>query len=228
MRDEQKKTLIIFAVVGFAAGIILTGIGFGKWRTYRLGSHVPQDMTVAELSRNGPPENKHVRLHDCSPTSHYVHLGLKDSANFSQVWQALEVPGTASSTGRPRAVVLTSEDILDEKKMGPLLARDIDGLVVTDPHAIPDEARSLLKAQNPGLDFTEPVLVEVNGYPSRAKVLGLFGGGIALLLIVLGSVGGFLAVRWRQGRREGAPPEEKPSRRTKARQGPTPRGRSFP
>jgi hypothetical protein len=54
MREEQKKTLVIFLVVGFAAGVVLTGIGFGKWRTYRLGSHVPAEMTPAELSRDFP------------------------------------------------------------------------------------------------------------------------------------------------------------------------------
>jgi hypothetical protein len=215
MREEQKKTLAIFLVVGIAAGTVLTGIGFGKWRTYRQGSHVPQEMTVAELSGSGPPANRHVRLRDCSPTKQYLHSGLKDSANFGRVWQPLVVADGAQG-GRPRAVVLTSDDILDEKKMGPLWAETIDGLVVDDGQDLPQEARSQLASQNPGLDFSSPVVIEVNGYPSRAKVYGLFGGGIALLLVTLGSAGGFLAVRWLHWRQENAPPPKRGRARSAA------------
>jgi hypothetical protein len=214
MRDEQKKTLIIFLVVGIAAGAVLTGIGFGKWRTSRQGSFTPQEMTVAELSSSGPPKNKHVRLRDCSPTENFAHLGLKDSANFNRVWQPLAVSGGGQGGARPRGVVVTSDEILDVKKMGPIRAREIDGLIVTDSYLLPDEARRMCASQDPSADYTDPIVIELNGYPSRAKVFGLFGGGIVLLLVAIGSVAGFFALRWVQAQRENAPrPTRRPGRR---------------
>ena len=140
---------MIFLVVGFGAGVVLTCVGYGKWRTYRQGFPVPAEMTPAELSRNGPPANKHVRLRDCSPTDSFVHLGLKDSANFSRIWQPLTVSGGGQGGARPRGVVVTSDDILDEKKMAPIRAAEIDGLVVTDSSLLPDEARRMCASQSP-------------------------------------------------------------------------------
>jgi hypothetical protein len=211
-REDQKNTLLLFMGIGFVAGVILTAFGLHKWSIYRLGSASPADMTVAELSRDGPPKNKHIRLRDCVPTKEYVHLGAKDSANYSQVWLALVVPA-GSGGARPRAVVLTSEDVLDEKRMGPMEASVIDGLIVDEDRYLPEEARNLLKMQGSGGDFSSPIVILINGYPSRAKVFGLLGGGIALILPALVFGGWFLATKWSAQREEDAPRRKKPTRR---------------
>ena len=63
-----------------------------------------------------------------------------------------------------------------------------------------------MRVAEPRADYSDPIVIELNGYPSRAAVYGLFGGGIALLLIVLGLVGGYLALvrlsrgAWRRSR----------------------------
>jgi hypothetical protein len=210
VRDEQRNTIIIFLLVMFIGGAVLIAYGASRWGDYRMGSPVPQEMTVAELARDGPPANKHVRLRDCVPTDKYAAFGAKDSANYSRVWQSLVVPANPQGK-RPHAVVLTSSDVLDEKRMGPLREPVIDGLIVSDRQSLTEEERNLLSQQGSGGDFSSPILIEVNGYPSRARVLGCLFGGIALVTVPLLVVGGLLARRALASRLENAP-RDKPRR----------------
>ena len=111
--------------------------------------------------------------------------------------------------------------------MGRFAPSVIDGLVVTDGTLLPDEARRLT-AQAGGGDYSDPIVIELNGYPSRAKVYGLFGGGILLLLLVFGSLCAYFGLRAcrRSGRRSRQ--SRRPRRRRVHRDGPRPAPRDFP
>ncbi|MBN1514590.1 MAG: hypothetical protein JXB13_21415 [Phycisphaerae bacterium] len=174
----------------------------------------PQEITCADLTRDGYGDNAHVRLTDfylCDST--YV---VEERIQWEKVWIPAVPRGSrlheALENVRPRGnqiadilpgrdirLIVLLKDVRSQKDVERAAARDvIQGMLISPMRGFSKEQRRLLQQSYPGLSFDRClILVDGRKPATRTKTALLVGAGVTLML-----VGGFLAYRERQQERE--------------------------
>lgn len=174
----------------------------------------PQEITYADLTRDGYGDNAHVRLTEfylCD--SAYV---VEERIQWEKVWIPAVPRGSrlheALENARPRGnqiadilpgrdirLIVLLQDVRSQEDVERAAARDvIQGMLISPMRGFSKEQRRLLQQSYPGLGFDRClILVDGRKPATRTKTALLVGAGVALMLL-----GGFLAYRERQQERE--------------------------
>lgn len=202
--------LIRIGLVFLAGAGVCFYIGVKEHRLSSIADAEPQLITCADLAKDGPGSNAHVRISDYILSSSFIWQQRENSAAYTKVYvPAMPVGGAYHQTiqqlylENPQRenypeptnvrVLLKSTKIKTMQDFNDFgLEETIDGLVINDIESLDQEEVDLLKNSYPGFNEQHCRIVEVGRKPAGAgKLSMLYGGGAMCLLFGLGIFGAY-------------------------------------
>jgi hypothetical protein len=187
--NRLERFLPLGAFLGLVFGVMLAAHAWQQWKLLSLGDPTPREVRLADLERDGPGDNIHVRVTDFVLAPNYVVE--KKRGTWNRVWIPL-LP--ADQPGRREVKVIARVfDVADESQLQMFYHQtELTGLIVNAVWGLGSQEAERLKASYPGTDFSAVLLFDVGrAFPTREKVALLITGAAGLL-----SVGIIAAVVW--------------------------------
>jgi hypothetical protein len=180
---------VVFAcLIGLALmlGLVFAGAGLQEQDKLIVTLQPPHEMSITDLIKNGPGENRHITLTDYLPGGYVMETKDKATAdNWSNVWVALFPAGQA----REIKVVMYSKSINNLSQLkNYLLQGKITGVCSqTERRSWGTELGPEMVKSNQGATLTSAWEIEhIDAPPSETVVYGLLYGSYALLAVVIG------------------------------------------
>lgn len=201
-----------FVLAMVIGGGVLVFLGYQEWTLASGTSAEPQKLTCSQLIEKGTGGNAHVEMGDfmlCNWS--YVYEGATEDS-MTTVWvPAVPIDGEFAEQvvaqlqadpvallqgGMPpvprdvRVIVKSSKVDNDAEVTGLGDQQTIRGMVVNEISSLDSKEKKLLQESYPQADFDKVLILEHGRQPAgAAKMMGLFLGGLALMV-----VGGFIGM----------------------------------
>lgn len=177
---------LVIALIVF--GCIVLFWGFNEWRLSSASGSTPQNITCAQLEKNGPGANAYVHLTNFVITpGTYIYKYNKNnpSAAWEQVWvpvlpkdgayiQSLAIlaaTGQVNEGNFPKPknikVIVRSKNLANQNDVENLNRRgNVTGVVVNKIESLSNEERNHLQASYPGSDISQCWIVDDGREPA--------------------------------------------------------------
>jgi hypothetical protein len=181
MNRRLEGGLILLAMVGLVAGGLVGWHAWQQWTMYSLGDATPRPVRLADLERDGPGNNIHVRVTDFFLPPNYV--AEKKNDKWNRVWIPMlprDQPGRREIKVVARAFDIENEFQLQQFYRQP----EVTGIVVNAIWGIRSQEAEHLKTRYPGSDFSSAILIDAGrAFPTKEGValwIGVASGLLAL------------------------------------------------
>jgi hypothetical protein len=200
-----------FALVLLGLGLFVGFLGFQETRLWLASSGTPTELTLAELERNGPGNNRYIKVSEFLCTPSYIYKAKKDNkANFTVVYlpavsvdsaygkQVHKIVTEAFAKGEKNIaeiekrippfsgkfpLLIKSNKARDEQEVDALMSADeIEGLVINSVESLGSEESNFLKQSYPGMDMDQVVILDHGRKPTAFLMLLVYYGGSVLLI----------------------------------------------
>jgi hypothetical protein len=181
MNRRFERVLILVGLVGIITGGLMEGYAWQLATLFSLGNATPGQVRLADLERDGPGNNIHVRVTDFVLPPNYV----VDETNGK--WNQVCVPMLpADQPGRRGIkVVARSFYIADEGQLQEFYRQtELTGVVVNAVWRLGTKEAETLTMSYPGSDFSSVLLIDTHwGFPTKGGVATWIGVASGLLAL---------------------------------------------
>jgi hypothetical protein len=174
------------AVIGILAGPGLGYISYQRQRVLDMGKPEPHVVRVADLGKNGPGDNIHVKITDFEFGENYAY---KEKAGR---WTALclaAFPKGKRGDAKSLRVVVRTTRVHDEKELRDFAKRaEIQGVVVNSIYEWEND-KAYMQQAYPGVDTTRVWVVQENyTFPNQSEIKTMYiaSSGIVGLAVFCG------------------------------------------
>lgn len=207
-----------FAIVLFILGVVVGFMGIKETRLWMNSSATPTKITLDEIARSGPPDNRYIQITDFLLVPEFVYTqGRFDKSKYSAVYIPVVSPKSpygvevekyirASISGKKHneklpeysgqfPVLLKSTKLENDEAIGELNGEEeLEGLVVNSVESLGEKESSFLRKSFPGVDLSKVVVLDHGRKPSGFFMLVVYYGG-ALLLMAGGALVGLSTLK---------------------------------
>ena len=195
-----------FSWAMIVGGGVLVFLAVQDMRLNATAQKEPQQITCAELEKNGAGDNAHIVLQDFLLTTSAFVYEEQSGGRWSKVWVPAvplggeyhrKVLSMLDEQGNLRGnlptpakvkVIVKSSKVANERELNQLADQDtLQGMVVNLISSLGSDEKKLLKESYPFVNFDDCHIVEVGRKPAgTGKLLGFGGGGAVLALLGVG------------------------------------------
>jgi hypothetical protein len=174
-------------------GAVVTFVGFQEWRLALKAKPEPQQITLDQLAAQGPGGNAHITLSGYAPCGNFI---VYESGRRGGSWRKVWIPLVSANSGFvPGAglpsnvrVIFKTTKAKDEQDLSAILnnGAPFTGMVINEIESMGGQEKRLLESNYQGIDVSKCYIVQHGRGPAGpAQVLGMMGGGGALVLVGL-------------------------------------------
>jgi hypothetical protein len=190
----------------FICGVALVVVGVREMKLSSAARAEPSDLTCAQLAKDGPGDNVHVRLSDFIM---YDNAAVIVTSKRSKRWKHAWVPAVPTDgpwfnsmkakmqTGdfdpatvqppRDSIVLVKTSKVHDEMELMRFLESDsLTGMVINGVDSIDSKERREIETELPGVNLSSAYILDCGRTPaSGGKITGMFAGGAVLCALPL-------------------------------------------